>query len=332
VRFDVIDSGPGIDSLVRATLFKKFTQADESITRRFGGTGLGLAISRELVELMGGTIGVESTVGHGSDFWFSLPLQRAAALPPELADAMLPGAALEMDGGRRVLVAEDNGINQLIVSTLLRRAGYTVDNVENGEEAVAAVQRAAYDLVLMDVHMPVMTGSEAVRQIRALPSGQGRLPIVALTAHAMQGAREDYLAQGFDDYLSKPFTPGSLLAVIRRWIDAAPPREAASGPGFEDILDELRGTFRSRLAADIIAIERLWPVVVAGGGDGWADASRDLHAVVHRLTGTAGSVGFDEISALGAEVANAGAMPADAAAMAPLIEGLLRACRRDALA
>jgi PAS domain S-box-containing protein len=328
VRFHVVDTGPGIDPTASATLFEKFTQADESITRRFGGTGLGLAISRELVELMGGTIDLESTPGRGSDFWFCLPLLPAPALSAEGAKDIAAGVLAQAGGTRRVLVAEDNGINQLIVSTLLRRAGYAVDTVENGSEAVAAVERAAYDLVLMDVHMPVTTGLQAVQQIRAMPSSRARLPIIALTAHAMQGAREDYLAAGFDDYLSKPFTPAGLLAVIRRWADAAPAREAVQGPGLEEVMGRLRQTFRTRLAADVVAIEELWPRLVAEG----TDPSRGLESIVHRLTGTAGSLGFDEISEIGVALARHNGVSADVAAMAPLIERLLHACRRDALA
>jgi signal transduction histidine kinase/FixJ family two-component response regulator len=330
VRFHVVDTGPGIDPAVSATLFEKFTQADESITRRFGGTGLGLAISRELVELMGGTIDVESTPGRGSVFRFSLPLRPAPALSTEIAGDIAAGVLTQDGGIRRVLVAEDNGINQLIVSTLLRRAGYAVDTVENGAEAVAAVERVAYDLVLMDVHMPVTTGPQAVQQIRAMPSSGARLPIIALTAHAMQGAREDYLAAGFDDYLSKPFTPVGLLAVIRRWADAAPAREPVPGPGLEEVIARLRLTFRTRLAADVVAIERLWPGFAAATAG--PDASRDLASIVHRLTGTAGSLGFDEISEIGAALARHNGPPADVAAMAPLIERLLHVCRRDALA
>jgi CheY-like chemotaxis protein len=280
---------------------------------------------------MGGTIDVDSTPGRGSNFWFSLPLQRVAAVLTDVAGDISASVVAEAGGTRRVLVAEDNSINQLFVGTLLRRAGYTVDNVENGAEAVAAVEQMAYDAVLMDVHMPVMTGSQAVQRIRAMHSEKARVPIIALTAHAMRGAREDYLAEGFDDYLSKPFTPNGLLAVIRRWVGAAPPRgRAPPAPDMDDVMGGLRRSFRTRLAADVIAIELLWPIVVSGAGDGLAAASRDLQAIVHRLTGTAGSLGFDEITALGLQLAEPADAPVDAAAMTPLIERLLLACRRDA--
>ena len=328
VRFDVVDTGPGIDPAVRTRLFEKFAQADKSITRRFGGTGLGLAISRQLVDLMGGTIDVNSATGGGCDFWFSLPLRPST--PSFLnADATIANRAPAENGGkRRVLVAEDNEINRLVVGTLLNRAGYTVENVSNGAEALAAVKNGDYDIVLMDVHMPVMTGPEAVRQIRALPSGKARVPVVALTAHAMQGAREDYLAAGFDDYLSKPFTPAGLLAVVQNWVGGREPLEPVPGPGLDEIIDGLRLSFRLRLQADVIVMERLRSAVASAAGDDTADAMRELLAVVHRLTGTAGSVGFDEISEIGAQVTQ-GAR-AGSVAMAPLIDRLLDACRRAA--
>jgi CheY-like chemotaxis protein len=203
--------------------------------------------------------------------------------------------------------------------------------VEDGEEAVAAVERAAYDLILMDVHMPIMTGLQAVQRIRTMPSDKARLPVIALTAHAMQGAREEYLAAGFDDYLSKPFTPAGLYAVIRRWVGASVPREPMPDPGFDEIINGLRRTFKTRLAADIVAIELLLPVIEVGAGDNWAKASGDLLSIVHRLTGTAGSLGFDEISLLGSTLANHAGPPVGAMAMTVLFERLLQACR-DALA
>ena len=329
VRFDVVDTGPGIDPAVRTRLFEKFAQADESITRRFGGTGLGLAISRQLVDLMGGTIDVNTATGGGSDFWFSLPLRPST--PSFLnVDAAIANRALAENGGkRRVLVAEDNEINRLVVGTLLNRAGYTVENVSNGAEALAAVKNGDYDVVLMDVHMPVMTGPEAVRQIRALPSGKARVPVVALTAHAMQGAREDYLAAGFDDYLSKPFTPAGLLAVVQSWVGGREPLEPVLGPGLDEIIDGLRLSFRSRLKSDVIVLERLRSAFASVAGDDTVNALQDLLAVVHRLTGTAGSVGFDEISEIGVQVTQGAHV--GTVAIAPLIDRLLDACRRVAI-
>jgi PAS domain S-box-containing protein len=215
VRVDVADTGIGVSPEAQRRLFAKFTQADDSIARRFGGTGLGLAISKELVEAMGGQIRMESRPGHGSRFWFVLPLRRqvADAAPTGVAPAPATGASR----GKRVLLAEDVRINQVIAVEMLTSAGYAVDVVENGRQAVDAVRRGTFDLVLMDVHMPEVDGLEAARRIRGLGTRAAGIPIIALTADAIAGAREKYAAAGMDDFLSKPFDPAALIETIERW-------------------------------------------------------------------------------------------------------------------
>ena len=356
VRFEVTDTGVGIAEELQPRLFCKFSQADSSITRRYGGTGLGLAICRELVGLMGGEIGVTSRAGAGASFWFAVPLATAAGpvahrlLPPErlhglralivddlpvnieimtrhlrgfgmgietagdglqavaeieraavqgrpyslvLIDQMMPGLAgialagrvralpgsadtklvlvssaghaevrkrvggvldgmLEKPirradlleclaglfgaeaegtaapveaaggaGGLRVLLAEDNPVNQQVVLAMLRKAGHAVRMVGNGAEAVAAVRAEEFDIVLMDVQMPLLDGIEATKQIRALPAPRRHVPVVALTADAMTGAKEYYLEAGMDGYLAKPIRAAALLAKLAALVPAA---------------------------------------------------------------------------------------------------------------
>ena len=229
VRFEVSDTGVGIEESDQARLFERFSQADSSTTRRYGGTGLGLAICRELVALMGGKIGVMSERGVGSTFWFELPLANAEPSVAPASDALQP-APLTAPRKLRILVAEDNAINQKFMLALLRRrAGHDVTVVENGHQAVAAVRDGSYDVVLMDVQMPDLGGVEATQQIRAMPAPKNRIPIVALTAHAMTGAREEYLAAGMDDFLSKPIDSALLLGTLARYAAPAAPALAVRG-------------------------------------------------------------------------------------------------------
>ena len=224
IRFAVADTGIGIPADRIDRLFQTFSQVDTSTTRQYGGTGLGLAICRQLAGLMGGRVGVDSAVGHGSTFWFTarLPVDRTAAVPP-------PPAAVAVPTGRRrhVLVAEDNDVNQMVVGEMLRRLGYGCELVGNGRAAVDAVAAAGggrFDLVLMDCQMPVMDGLEATAALRAaeVAAGTPRLPVVALTANALQGDRERCLAAGMDDYMSKPVDVRALAAKLAAWVPADP--------------------------------------------------------------------------------------------------------------
>ncbi|HEX7071193.1 MAG TPA: ATP-binding protein, partial [Rhodothermales bacterium] len=229
LRFTVKDTGIGIPQAHLDRLFQSFTQVDASITRRFGGTGLGLAISRNIIELMGGEIGVESEEGVGSTFWFTTvlkPVDRAEALRapvPVGGDGAAVEAAAEAEPAaspaiRRVLLAEDNLINQKVALRLLQKHGLEAEIANNGREAVAMLQESDFDVVLMDVQMPELDGLAATRIIRDPSSGvrDHTIPIVALTANAMQGDRDECLAAGMDDYLAKPFKVEELAAVLRR--------------------------------------------------------------------------------------------------------------------
>jgi PAS domain S-box-containing protein len=446
IRFDVIDTGIGISEEARDGVFQKFTQADQSITRRFGGTGLGLSISKQLVELMGGTIGVDSEPGKGSTFWFTARLapvrtsvvkrqvapeqlrgrkvlvvddtemnrrimdlrltgsglrvtavedgfaalaemdrawQRGDPYELVLLDQMMPGMSGDMlaerlradsrykdtklvlvasvdvpQAGRphydatlpkpvrhqvlleslarlygaelpapvaplapstgsvaagRILLTEDNKVNRQVALIQLNRAGYTVDTAANGVEAVAAARRSDYDLILMDIQMPSMDGIEATRKIRAFSGGRGRVPIVAITAHAMAGAREQYLAAGMNDYVSKPFDREQLLAVVEHWIrPGAKAGVALARPSSGAIADSDLPVFDDsalgRLAGEVPEAEfqGLIDAYLDGAAALLADAesaaaNRDtasLAQAAHDLISTSGNFGIPRVQRL----------------------------------
>ena len=225
VRFSVHDTGTGISAELQRNLFEKFTQADTSISRRYGGTGLGLAISKQLVEMMGGEIRVASEAGVGSDFSFTVRLGKQWSPPASAESSMRPPASrpatmMVRRQGARVLVAEDNIVNQEVALGILRKLGLRADAVANGVEAVEALRSLPYDLVLMDVQMPEMDGLEATRIIRDPKSRviDHRISIIAMTAHAMRCDRERCLQAGMNAYLSKPVSPPALVEALNAWL------------------------------------------------------------------------------------------------------------------
>jgi signal transduction histidine kinase/ActR/RegA family two-component response regulator len=217
LRFTVRDTGPGIPAAAQAGLFQAFAQADRSTSRRFGGTGLGLAISRQLVELMGGSIGLESNEGEGATFWVQLRLPRSSTQPSPLAARDHDANEPEQRVDARVLLVEDNPVNQKVAVLQLERLGCTVSLAANGLEAIDAYKRGEFDVILMDCQMPVMDGYEATRMLRTLEMPGRRTPIIALTAHAMKGDRDRCLAAGMDDYLTKPVDRRELARTLSRW-------------------------------------------------------------------------------------------------------------------
>jgi len=219
---EVRDTGIGMSAEAQATIFEPFIQADSSTTRRFGGTGLGLAICKQLVELMGGSIQVESAPGQGTTFTFTALLQPAAALDPEQCE--VPETQLlsqHFSRSLQVLVAEDQPINRRFIEEILRRQDCAVVSAGNGREAVAIWEQQPVDLVLMDVQMPELDGLEALAAIRTKEDGNGRhTPVIALTAHAINGDKERLLEAGFDGYLSKPVQVSTLLSEMARVLEA----------------------------------------------------------------------------------------------------------------
>ena len=227
IRVEIADTGIGIDPVAMDRMFEPFTQADASTTRNYGGTGLGLAIARELVDLMGGTIGAESEPGRGSTFWFELDLGIASRSDdPQASPREVKAAARPLGpGAPLVLVAEDSPVNQIVAVRALERCGCRTQIVGDGREALAALAVQRYDAVLMDCQMPEMDGYEATRALRRREDGGERTPVIAMTAYAMQGDLEKCLSAGMDDYISKPMRYQALVDTLRRWVPAlsAPP-------------------------------------------------------------------------------------------------------------
>jgi len=253
-RFEVADSGIGLTPEQLDRLFQNFQQADESTARKYGGTGLGLALTKRLVELMGGKVGADSTAGDGSTFWFTVPLQRGHGPMPQQA---VRGAAqssearlLQEHRGARILLAEDNPINTEVVLELMHAAGMDVTVAENGSAAVEQVRQQHFDLILMDMQMPVMDGPEATRTILAMPE-RAAIPILALTANVFAEDRRACIEAGMVDMLTKPVDPATLYAALLKWLpqhavvaDNPPPLvppPAAPAASDTEIIERLRG-------------------------------------------------------------------------------------------
>jgi len=326
VRFEVQDSGTGIPQEIQPRLFEPFEQADGSITRRYGGTGLGLAITRRLAEMMRGEAGVESSVGQGSCFWFTarLTLDVKRSTPsserlPEDQAVPPPNAAVhqilrQYHQGARILLAEDDPINQEVALELIQRVGLRVDLASDGAQAAAMVEQAPYDLILMDMQMPVMDGLAATRNIRALPDRQS-VPIIAMTANTFCDDRKRCLDAGMNDHLGKPVDPAALYAALLSWLpersalptasDDSPPETRLAGiPGLrvEIGLRNVGGQFPT--------YERLLRQYATTHADDMpmlrehlaAGATEEARRIAHALKGVAGALGATRVQNLAERV------------------------------
>ncbi len=252
LRLEMRDTGCGFDSAKADAIFQPFEQEDGSTTRKHGGTGLGLAICRQLAQLMGGRVGAESQPGQGSTFWLelSLPLPTAGSRVAEdvgkeaahhdCADGEVPAEPVSGDLSAyaqcKLLLVEDNPINQEVMLDILASVGLRADVADNGQEALAKVSARRYDLILMDMQMPVMGGVEATRAIRRL-AAYGKTPILAMTANAFESDRQACLDAGMNDHIAKPVVPDILYAALRRWLPAAMAPQSGSAPGTSGALD-----------------------------------------------------------------------------------------------
>jgi CheY-like chemotaxis protein/HPt (histidine-containing phosphotransfer) domain-containing protein len=315
--FSVTDTGIGIAPDRIESVFQKFTQADSSITRRFGGTGLGLHITEQLVHKMGGTIGVESRLGEGSRFWVRIPFATADVRPAEDRRPSLrsPVMRLSTDVLKRadeisVLIADDHSLNQVFMRKLLTRMGVArLEFVDNGEQAVAAYQSGNHDLILMDCHMPIKSGFEASREIRALEEGGDRhVVILAMTADAMSGTRERCLHAGMDEYISKPISAEELRHMMSRWVvfldeeetESAPPPAAGKAADidalrqFADDDEEVHRLVSLFVEQSVAIIRTLEDNCIDGASTAWCEAA-------HKLKGGAGIVKAERLDRLCSE-------------------------------
>ena len=347
VRFEVRDTGIGIPKARMGSLFQSFAQIDASMSRRYGGSGLGLAISKQLAELMGGVIGVESEEGRGSMFWLDVTLQEPSAAPAH-APSTESGRDVSEQGfgefakstihlqqataGLRILVVEDNSTNQMVAVRLLEGLGHSADVAFNGKEALLALEDHPYEIIFMDCQMPEMDGFEATAAIRRNQGEQGRTPIIAMTAHAMKGDRERCLSAGMDDYISKPIKRDDLAAVIERRITGSTPIEASG----HDEPSRSTGEVVFDRSALLELLDGDAEFVIEIIGDFLKDCAERLPAIAravdekdflfvqqnaHTIKGSAASVRANSISSIAARMESA-AREGQLDGIAPLVQAI----------
>jgi signal transduction histidine kinase/DNA-binding NarL/FixJ family response regulator len=308
-RFTVEDTGIGISEADQKRLFQEFSQADSSVSRRFGGTGLGLAICRKIVELMKGNLGVTSRPGEGSAFWFETPLEAVAAPLSAPEEAKESTSGLPQLKPLSILVAEDNKVNQKVIAGLLQKGGHTFTLAADGSEALDCLKAGSikYDLVLMDMQMPLMDGLTATGEIRKMDAPWKDIPIIALTANAVRGDEQRCLAAGMNDYVSKPINPDSLFRAIARQAPSAVLKQAAPAkpaPAPKKVSLENLQSIEETLGREYVVgfiddgiheLERLVDVIETGAQKNDADAMRTS---AHELKAMSAMFGLGDVQAL----------------------------------
>jgi CheY-like chemotaxis protein/HPt (histidine-containing phosphotransfer) domain-containing protein len=287
-----------MEEAFRNTLFQKFTQEDGSITRRYGGTGLGMSISKELIELMGGTIGVESQKNSGTTVAFTIPFEKGS---PEHTTAKEPEEAEPgLLTGKKILIVDDNEMNRLVAATILGNYDALIQEAQHGQEAVEKIRQEAFDAVLMDVQMPIMDGLEATALIREQISTT--LPIIALTAYALKGDDEKLVRAGMSDYLSKPFDEGQLLQVLSRWLKNHPKEEASKSNDPAEPLYDL-APLQQIARGNQVFVQKMTGLFIEQGAAAVREMQEAYHAknfeqvsaIAHRLKPSVDNMGIRSI-------------------------------------
>ncbi len=301
IRFVVSDTGIGIPRDLHENLFRRFYQVNQSSTREHGGTGLGLAISRKLVRLMGGEVGLESEEGKGSTFWFAVPLRRA---DENAVTQQLAATTTQSGISGRILLVEDLEHNRDLAQAILKAAGHKVDAVANGAEAVQAVRTNQYDLVLMDIQMPVMDGISATRKIRAMDHPSRGIPIIAMTANVLPHQVKEFAEAGMNDHVGKPFKKAELFQRVNAWLQRGGKEARAAlnsdKPDWKKTLDELREFMGSDWVAS--GLGKLREQIAETFADEALADREDLARRAHQLVSHSAILGFPELSRLCAEL------------------------------
>ncbi|WP_052507381.1 PAS domain S-box protein [Desulfonatronovibrio magnus] len=320
LEFSIADTGPGIPETSRNSLFEKFSQVDSSASRKHGGTGLGLAICKQLVDLMEGKMGVDSTPGKGSRFWFRIKLltQKVCNLESDQsAEDNKKSSQPASSAPASILLAEDNEVNQMVAEKILKKMGHKLDMVSDGYKAVEAFEQKSYDLILMDIQMPGMDGLEATRKIRQLEKNTNttRIPIIALTAHAMTEDKNKSIKAGMDDYLTKPVRTQDISKTLQKWINmntepaSHQPRPDIQIPRVFD-----HAAFLDRIMDDIDLAREIIAVFLETVPDKIGTIKKELASgqnisikkSAHAIKGTAANTGCNTLSDIAAKLEKAG--------------------------